>query len=138
MNAQEKRRLYIIVATIAIAVFLLFLFGRRSGSTIVNEGDFSPPDIAGNAYNFASLPPLNYSGAKVGSRGCAACFGGYSRISTPAPSAPQAAPQMVTQYLIQNFPAPKSQSFGGGAFSQSGPGPAKKTCPGPTGIWWPC
>lgn len=138
MNEQEKRRLYIVVAILIAAVILLFLFGKRSAATVVNEGDFTAPDIAGNAYNFGSLPPLNYSGAKVGSRGCAACFGGYSRIVTPNAPAPQAAPQQVVQYLVQQFPAPKSQAFGGGAFSSSGPGPEKKMCPGPTGRWWPC
>lgn len=95
MSEQEKRRLYIIIAIIIIALILLYLSqGKQSGNgktVIQNAGDISIPG-AGGGYSFGDLPALNYQPGDYssigGSKGCALCFAGYERIVTPTPAAP--------------------------------------------------
>jgi hypothetical protein len=139
VNVQEKRRLYIVVATIAIAVLLLFLFRGRSGSTIVNQGDYTSPANVGNNYDFGDMPALNYGGAKVGSRGCAVCYDGYSRIVPPAPAKATPTIEQVTNYLVVQASAPAPRYGGGFAASlTSNPTSPRPMCPGIAGRWWPC
>lgn len=134
MTRQEKQRFYIIGA-IALAVILLLWFARRgtgAGNTVIQQGgDLNVPGFGASPIDFGDLPPLNYTGSKVASRGCSACFPGYSRITVPTPPVPAPAPETINKYLTLNMstitrPSPPPQRAGF-AFSTSAPEPEPQT-----------
>jgi hypothetical protein len=142
VNKQDKRRLYIISAVLIVAVILLFLAKRAqgAGSTVINQGGgITLPGFDGG-FNLSDMPGLNYvpgdyiNNSIGGSKGCALCYSGYSRIETvspPRPAARMAPPSTTIVNIPRNFGGGASWSGAsvGGMSTQGGSQPASNS-------WW--
>lgn len=111
MAKQDKQRLYIIVAVMAVAIVLLFLAkrgglgGTAGNSTVINNGGSLSNGGGSVGFDLGDMPAIVYNGGEYNAgnqnfqKPCGLCFAGYTRNVLPAPVAPAPVVQEMIRYV---------------------------------------
>lgn len=104
MTAKEKKRLMIAGGVILVAIIIWLLLRKTPlGNTLINKGGAYDPNFGTTPFQLGDIPSLDYTGPRVGSRGCAVCYSGYGRIIAPSPSPPAPTYTVINKYFDANY-----------------------------------
>jgi hypothetical protein len=129
VTAKEKKRL-MIAGGVILVVIIIWLLLRKTplGNTLINKGGAYDPNFGTAPFQLGDIPSLDYTGPRVGSRGCAVCYSGYGRIIAPSPSPPAPNITVINKYFDANYsitrptpPPPSPVVYTG--WSNTGPAP---------------